>query len=782
MRKRSYGYMKFSPLLIAVILTLSTAMTGSTQVKRNYTISGTIENSESGEVLIGATVIVTDLKSVGASSNAYGFYSITIPEGVHAFRVQYLGYKFLTDTVDLDRDMVKNFELTPEPLTEREVVVSGEHANANVTSTKISANDLQVRQLKSIPVLLGEKDVMKTIQLLPGIMAAGEGSTGFYARGGGADQNLILLDEAPVYNPSHVLGYLSIFNSDAIKDVSVMTGGIPAEYGGRLSSVVDIRTDDGSDKTFGATGGIGLLDSRLTLDGPIVKDKGSFIVSGRRTYADLFLRLSSDTTINRVRLYFYDLNAKVNYSFGEHDRVFLSGYFGRDNFSYPNVFGFNWGNATATLRWNHIFGDKFFSNTSLIYSDYAYANDVGASPDQFEITSGIQDVNLKSDFQYFMNPRNTIRFGADFIYHTFLPGSITSGPGITLNDVSVEKKFGLENALYVSDDATLLPEFKLNYGLRLSSFSLLGPGSVFTYNSEGNPIDTMNYGSGKFIKTYFSFEPRLTATLVLSDVSSIKSSYTRTVQYLHLLSNSTSTNPSDLWVPSTNNVPPEYADQVDLGYFRNLDDNEYESSLVLYYKNMMNLIDYKNGADLRLNPTVESLLLFGRGWSYGVEFMLKKKFGSLTGWIAYTLSRTEEQFAQIDNGQPFPATQDRTHDVSIVLVYDLNARWSFGATWVYYTGNAITFPSGNYMIGGRLVPYYTSRNGYRMPSYNRLDLSVTWNINEHSNLNLSVYNAYDRMNPYAITFQQVPGNPNQTETLQTTIFPIIPSITYNFKF
>lgn len=774
--------MKFSSLLIAAILTLSTAMTGSTQVKKTYTISGTIENSESGEVLIGATVIVTDLKSVGASSNAYGFYSITIPEGVHTFRVQYLGYKFLTDTVDLDRDMVKNFELTPEPLTEREVVVSGEHANANVTSTKISANDLQVRQLKSIPVLLGEKDVMKTIQLLPGIMAAGEGSTGFYARGGGADQNLILLDEAPVYNPSHVLGYLSIFNSDAIKDVSVMTGGIPAEYGGRLSSVVDIRTDDGSDKTFGATGGIGLLDSRLTIDGPIVKDKGSFIVSGRRTYADLFLRLSSDTTINRVRLYFYDLNAKVNYSFGEHDRLYLSGYFGRDNFSYPNVFGFSWGNATGTLRWNHIFGDKFFSNTALIYSDYAYANDVGASPNQFEITSGIRDVNLKSDFQYFMNPGNTIRFGADFIYHTFLPGSITGGPGITLNDVSVEKKFGLENALYASDDATLLPEFKLNYGLRLSSFSLLGPGSVFTYNSEGNPADTMDYGSGKFIKTYFSFEPRLTATLVLNDLSSIKSSYTRTVQYLHLLSNSTSTNPSDLWVPSTNNVPPEYADQVDLGYFRNLDDNEYESSLVLYYKNMLNLIDYKNGADLRLNPTVESLLLFGRGWSYGVEFMLKKKFGRLTGWIAYTLSRTEEQFAQIDNGQPFPATQDRTHDVSIVLVYDLDPRWSFGATWVYYTGNAITFPSGNYMIGGRLVPYYTSRNGYRMPPYNRLDLSVTWKINEHSNLNLSVYNAYDRMNPYAITFQPVPGNPNQTEALQTTIFPIIPSITYNFKF
>ena len=772
-----------SPFLpLVAILLISFTLASPAQVKKNYTISGTIESSESGEVLIGATVIISELKSVGASSNAYGFYSITIPEGVYVFRVQYLGYRVLKDTIDVNRDVVKNFSLMPEPLTEREVVISGEHANANVTSTRISANDLQVRQIKTIPVILGEQDVLKTIQLLPGIMGAGEGSTGFYARGGGADQNLILLDEAPVYNPSHALGYLSIFNSDAIKDVTVMTGGIPAQYGGRLSSVVDIRTNDGNDKVFGGTGGIGLLDSRLTLDGPIVKDKGSFIVSGRRTYADLFLRLSRDTTINRVRLYFYDLNAKVNYSFGEHDRVFLSGYFGRDNFSYPNVFGFNWGNGTGTLRWNHIFGDKFFSNTSLIYSDYSYANDIGASPNQFEITSGIRDVDLKSDLQYFMNPGNTVRFGADFIYHTFLPGSITGGPGITLNNVSVEKKFGLESALYVSDDASLLPDIKLDYGLRASSFSLLGPGSIFTYNSEDNPVDTLNYGPGKFIKTFFSLEPRVTATLVLNDESSVKSSYTRTVQYLHLLSSSTSTNPSDLWVPSTNNVPPEYADQVDLGYFRNFDDNEYESSLVLYYKNMQNLIDYKNGADLQLNPTVESLLLFGRGWSYGAEFMLKKKFGPLTGWVAYTLSRTEEQFAQINNGAPFPATQDRTHDVSIVLVYDLNSKWSFGATWVYYTGNAITFPSGNYMIGGRLVPYYTSRNGYRMPPYHRLDLSVTWNINEHSDLNLSIYNVYDRMNPYAITFQQVPGNPNQTEAVQTTIFPIIPSVTYNFKF
>ncbi len=769
-------------LSLSLLISLLLCLTAEGQVRRNVTISGTIENSESGEVLIGANVIVMGQKSVGASSNAYGFYSLTLPEGVYVLRVQYLGYKPTIDTVRLSDNTRKNFSLAPEPLTEEEVVVSGERANANVTSTRISANDLQVKQLKTIPVILGEQDVMKTIQLLPGIMGAGEGSTGFYARGGGADQNLVLLDEAPVYNPSHVLGYLSVFNSDAIKDVTVMTGGVPAQYGGRLSSVVDIRTDDGSNKTFGAKGGIGLLDSRLTLDGPIVKDKGSFIVSGRRTYADLFLRLSKDTTVNRVRLYFYDLNAKVNYSLGGRDRIFLSGYFGRDNFSYPNIFGFNWGNATGTLRWNHIFGDKFFSNTSLIYSDYAYANDIGASPNQFEITSGIEDVNLKTDFQYFMNPENTLQFGADFIYHTFLPGTITSGPGITLNNVSVEKKFGLENALYVSDEWAVLQRLKVTYGLRLSSFSLLGPGSIFDYNSDGNPIDTLTYPSGKFIKTFFSLEPRLSAVFVINDASSIKSSYTRTVQYLHLLSNSTSTSPSDLWVPSTNNVPPEYADQVDLGYFRNFSENEYESSLVIYYKNMQNLIDYKNGADLQLNPTVESLLLFGRGWSYGLEFMLKKKFGKLTGWIAYTLSRTEEQFAQINNGQPFPATQDRTHDISVVLMYNLNEKWNFGATWVYYTGNAITFPSGNYTIGGKLVPYYTSRNGYRMPVYHRLDLSVTWNINEHSDLNLSIYNAYDRMNPYAITFKQSPNNPNQTEAVQTTIFPIIPSLTYDFKF
>jgi hypothetical protein len=774
--------MRVSQFIIAAITLLALALESPAQVKRNFTFSGSIKNSETGEVLIGATVVVRALKNVGASSNAYGFYSVTLPEGIYRVNVQYLGFKTRIDTINLDHDQTINFALEPQPITEDEVIVSGEHHNANVTSTNISSNNLQVQQVKAIPVILGEQDILKTIQFLPGIEAAGEGSTAFYARGGGADQNLIVLDEAPVYNPSHILGFMSIFNSDAINDVTVITGGIPAEYGGRLSSVVDIRTDDGNNKQFGATGGIGLLDSRLTIDGPIVRDQGSFIVSGRRTYADLFLRLSKDTTVNRVRMYFYDLNAKANYDFGDKDRVFLSGYFGRDNFNYPDVFGFNWGNATATLRWNHIFGDQFFSNTSLIYSDYEYTNDVGSSPNQFEITAGIRDENFKTDFQYFMSSGNTMSFGVNAIYHTFFPGAITSGPASSINSLAIQNKYALEDAAYISDQESILSNLNINFGLRVSSFTLLGPGTVFSYDNLGDILDTASYSTGKAIKTYVSLEPRIALTFILDQENSIKTSFDRTAQYLHLLTNSTSTNPSDLWIPSSNNVPPEYADQVDLGYFRNFDDNQYEASLVLYYKLMQNQIDYRNGADLQLNPTVESLLLYGTGWSYGAELLVKKKVGPIAGWISYTLSRTQEKFAQINNGNPFPATQDRTHDFSIVITYNYNDTWTFGATWVYYTGNAVTFPSGNYMIDGRLVPYYTSKNSYRMPAYSRLDLSATWTINKHSNLNFSVYNAYDRQNAYSITFRQNPDNPSQTQAVQTTIFPILPSVTYNFNF
>ncbi len=767
-------------LVLLILLALLVPDRGMGEDK--YSLNGTIKSAENGEILIGAYVIVKELKGVGSSSNAYGFYSLTIPEGRYTLLVQYLGYRILADTVLVNRSQTINFELTPEAIKVGEVVVSGERSDANVTSTQMSESKLEMREVRSIPVLLGERDILKTIQLLPGVKSAGEGNTGFYARGGGVDQNLILLDEAPVYNPSHALGYLSVFNADAVKDVKLITGGIPAEYGGRLSSVLDIRTNDGNMKEFGASGGVGLIATRLTLQGPIVADEGSYLVSARRTYADMFLKLSSDTLINRTSLYFYDLNAKANYKLGEKDRIFLSGYFGRDNFNYPDVIGFNWGNAAATARWNHIFGEQFFANTTLTFSDYTYANTVGAATNQYEITSGIKDFNLKADFQYFIGSHNSVKFGMNAIYHTFFPGAVTAGPTSFTNTIALENKQALENALYASHEFEIIPDIAINYGLRLSSFSLLGPAHLYTYDSYGDIESAAAYPSGKFITTYTSLEPRFAATALLNESSSIKASYNRTAQYLHLLSNSTTTNPSDLWVPSTNNIKPQYADQVALGYFRNFEDNAFEASLEVYYKSMQNLIDYRNGADLQLNPNVESLLLFGKGWSYGAEFLLRKKVGPLTGWIGYTLSQTREQFDEINQGQVFPARQDRTHDVSVVVVYDLNSTWNLSAVWVYNTGNAVTFPAGNYWIDRRLVPYYTERNAYRMPAYHRLDLSATWKLGEKSSLNFSVYNAYNRMNAYAIYFRQMKSDPTKTEAVQITLFPFIPSVTYNFAF
>jgi hypothetical protein len=772
----------FASVLLPCAVLLCSDPTGGAIAQERVTLSGNIKNAENGEALIGAYVVVKELKNTGASTNAYGFFSLTIPPGRYTVLVQYLGYRVLTDSIDLSGARTRNFALVPEPIAVGEVVVSGERSDKNVTSTVMSSNKLETREIKSIPVLLGEKDILKTIQLLPGVQSAGEGNTGYYARGGGLDQNLILLDEAPIYNPSHALGYLSVFNSDAIKDVTLITGGIPAEYGGRLSSVLDIRTNDGNMKEYGASGGIGLLAARLTLQGPIVKDEGSFMISARRTYADMFLKLSSDTTINRTSLYFYDLNAKANYTLGEKDRVYLSGYMGRDNLDYPDVIGLQWGNATATARWNHVFGDQFFSNTTLTFSDYTYTNLVGASTSQYTITSGIKDLNGKIDLQYFMNATSMLKFGVNSIYHTFMPGSVTAGPTSSANSVSLEHRYALESAAYVAHELEPLSGLKINYGLRASMFSLMGPGHTLTYDEYGDIIDTASYGSGKTIKTYASFEPRFSATFLIDESSSVKGSYTRTAQYLHLLSNSTTSNPSDLWVPSSNNVKPQFADQVAVGYYRNFGENEFESSVELYYKNMMNLLDYKNGADLQINPTVESLLVFGRGWSYGAEFLIRKRAGRLSGWVGYTWSKTQEQFPQIDKGSVFPARQDRTHDVSVVAIYDLNATWNFSAVWVYNTGNAVTFPGGNYWVDNRLVPYYTSRNGYRMPAYHRLDLSATWKLGERSNLNFSIYNVYNRMNAYAIYFRQNRADPTKTEAVQITLFPIIPSVTYNFNF
>ncbi|MDR3653908.1 MAG: TonB-dependent receptor [Paludibacter sp.] len=751
--------------------------------QQHYTISGYIRDAKTGEDMIGATVSIKELPGKGSVANAYGYYSITLPSGNYQITAQFTGYTPQIQKIDLNKSQKIDFQLTEQANELKEVVVSSQRRNENITKLEMGVQKLDTKDLKNIPVLFGEKDVLKTIQLLPGIQSAGEGSSGFNVRGGTTDQNLILLDEATVYNASHLMGFFSVFNSDAIKDISVYKGNEPAEYGGRLSSVLDIKMNDGNDKKFGVSGGIGLISSRLTLEGPLVKDKGSFIISARRTYADVFLGLSKDTTINKAKLYFYDLNAKANYRIDDKNRIFLSGYLGQDVLGLSNTFGINWGNSTATIRWNHLFSDQLFSNTSLIFSNYNYKININNGI-EMNIISQIQDYSLKQDFQLFAGTNSVLKFGINSAIHHIIPGIITASSSVNLK--SLTNKHAWENALYISHQYKFSTKFSVEYGARLSSFSLIGPGNYYTYDSEGNAVDTATYKTGQFVKTYIYIEPRATFNYVLNPKSSIKASYARNVQNLHLISNSTSGNPTDLWIPSSNNVKPEVADQVSLGYYRNFFDNQYEFFSEIYYKNLQNQIDYKNGAELNFNENVESQLLTGVGRAYGLEVFLKKKYGRFNGWISYTLSRTERKFDLINNGNYYPAKQDRTHDVSIVGMYDLNKRWTFSATWVYNTGNAVTFPTGKYQIDGKTMFYYSNRNANRMPAYHRLDLGATWIIKKtkdfESSWTFSLYNAYGHENAYMITFRDDPNDATKTQAVQTTLFKIVPSFSYNFKF
>jgi hypothetical protein len=641
---------------------------------------------------------------------------------------------------------------------------------------------------------------MKTLQLMPGVKSGGEGSAGFFVRGGSSDQNLILLDEAPVYNASHLLGFFSVFNSDAIKDLNLYKGGMPAEYGGRLSSVMDIKMKDGNSKEMEVSGGIGLISSKLTIEAPIVKNKGSFIISGRRTYADMFLKLSSDEKQRDASLYFYDLNLKANYQINDNNRVFLSGYFGRDNLGFSDVFGFNWGNATGTLRWNHLFNDKLFSNTSFIYSHYNYKIEIGSAG--FKIASKIEDITLKEDFDYFLNDKNKIKFGGSIVHHTFDPGEISSTKEeALLNDTKIENRYSFESALYLSNEQKFGNLFTLTYGLRYSNFTQIGPGEIYSYNEDGDVADTTNYNKMESVVSYNGFEPRVAANYTLSESSSLKASYSRSYQYLHLLSNSSSGNPTDAWMPSSNNIKPEVADQVSLGYFKNLKHNAFEFSIETYYKILDNTIDYKTGAEVTLNPTVEGELLYGQGRAYGVEFFLKKKKGDFTGWISYTLARSENQFKEVNKGSWYPAKQDRTHDVSIVAMYALSERVKLSSSFVFYTGGAVTFPTGKYVIDNQTINLYSDRNGSRMPNYHRMDIGLTLDNKKfkeiknfetgeiekvkkkvESSWNFSLYNVYGRENAYSITFQENEDDPTRTEIIQLSLFKIIPSISYNFKF
>lgn len=767
---------------------------------QDYTISGTLKDGETGEDIIGAKITIKEIPGTGAITNAYGFYSLTLPKGTYTLVYRSLGFANYEEKIELTESITRDIEMVPEGKIFSEVVVSAEKEDENITSAEMGVDKINMKDIENIPVLFGEKDILKTVQLLPGVKPAGEGNAGFYVRGGSADQNLILLDEAPVYNASHLLGFFSVFNSDALKDVKLYKGAAPAEFGGRLSSVMDIQMKDGNSKQFSGTGGIGLISSKLTLEGPIVKDKGSFIVSGRRTYADIFLRLSNNENAQNSTLYFYDLNLKANYKLGAKDRIFASGYFGRDKFGFADQFGFDWGNATGTMRWNHLYSDKLFGNLSVIFSNYNYKIKFGSGEETFQIGSEIQDINIKKDFDYYLNSNNTLKFGMNGIYHTFRPGEIETGSdiGFTLNDV--QERYSFESAAYLQNEQKIKKRWTLIYGLRYSNFTQIGPGDIFSYDNEGQVNDTTVYGDWEKVVTYHGLAPRFSFSFLLNEKSSIKGSAGRSYQYLHLLSNSSASQPTDVWVPSSNNIKPQIADQFSLGYYRNFFDNMLEFSGEVYYKTMQNVIDYRDGAEVTLNPTVEGELLYGIGRAYGIELLLKKRKGRFTGWLTYTLSRSERQFDQINSGEWFAARQDRTHDVSIVGMYNLTERLTVSGTWVFYTGNAVTLPTAKYIIDGQVVNYYSERNGYRMPNYHRADLGLTWYNEKYkivtdaetgeeskvekrfqSNWNFSIYNLYARENAYSISFQENEDT-GETQAVQIALFKIVPSISFNFTF
>ncbi len=772
----------------SVLTLFALCFLGTSVWAQKFTLSGAVKDTKTGEELIGASIRLKATPSVGTVTNEYGFYSLTLEKGSYTLIYDYIGYERVEKTIVLDRNQQLDVPISENAKQLEAVVISAKKQDENIKTAQMGVEKIDVKEISKIPVLFGERDILKTIQLLPGVKSAGEGQSGFFVRGGAVDQNLILLDEAPVYNANHLLGFFSTFNADAIKDATLVKGNAPPQYGGRLSSVLDIKMNEGNNQNMSVSGGIGLISSKLNVEGPIQKDKSSFLVTGRRTYADLFLKLSPDSSISQNKLYFYDLNAKVNYKLSNKDRLFLSGYFGRDKLGFGDAFGIGWGNATGTARWNHVWNDKTFSNTSLIYSNYDYQIKITQGGTNFKINSNIQDLNFKQEFQYFPNPQNSWRFGVNVIRHAIVPGDVTNastdGTGITIDDL--QKRYSLENAIYANNNQKIGEKLEVSYGLRLSMFNVLGGSNYYDIDAKGKILDTLTYAKGDIVKTYMNLEPRLSLAYTLAPSVSVKAAYSRNTQNMHLLTNSTTSSPTDRWISSSNIIKPEIADQVSLGYFQNFAENKYEFSIETYYKTMQNQVDYRDGAQLRANDAVEKELLFGKGRAYGVEFLLKKKTGAFTGWIAYTLAKTERQIEGVNGGNWYNARQDRTHDLAVVGIYQINPKWTVSGTWVYQTGNAVTFPSGKYQVNNQVQFYYTERNGYRMPAYHRLDFSATRQLKKRkrweSELSFSVYNAYARQNAYSIDFRANKDDPTKTEAVQTSLFKAIPSVSYNFKF
>jgi hypothetical protein len=771
----------------------------------NYTISGYVQDNESGENLIGVSIYDKNTFK-GTVTNQYGFYSLTLGQGKYDITFSFIGLESVTKNITLSKDVRINISLESNSILTDEVIVTGEKLDKNVTSSNMSQVKIEVNNIKQLPVIFGEVDVLKSAQLLPGITSNGEGSSGLYVRGGGPDQNLILLDEAVVYNASHLFGFFSVFNADAIKNINIIKGGMPAEYGGRLSSVLDITMKDGNNKKYELDGGLGLLSSRLTLQGPIQKNKSSFIISSRRTYIDVL----SKPFLNKIDpetgepnafagsgYYFYDLTTKINYRISDKDRLYLSGYFGRDVFSFVNsdngfAIEIPWGNATGSLRWNHLFNDKLFMNTSLIFSDYRFEFNLAQSDFEFKIFSGINDWNTKVDFLYQPNQRHTIKFGTNYTYHEFTPGNATGRAGdVEFAQDEIFRQYSNEGAIYFSDDFELSDDIKINAGLRYSSFQHNGDVSLFNYIKNDLTLSSDNYRH---------IEPRLSLRYKLNTTSSIKAAYTENYQYVHLASTSSVSLPTDLWVPSSSGIKPKFARQYALGYFKNLNDNMYETSLEAYYKEMTNLIEYREGylPEDNTNSSGDDSFTFGDGESYGIEVLLKKIKGKTTGWIGYTLSKTTRYFDEVNNGIPFPAKYDRRHDLSITATHKLSKSWVLSGVFVYASGNSITLPTERYVIGGDIYTQFTSRNGFRVDPYHRMDIGATYtpskkNKKFKSSWNFSIYNVYSRKNPYFIYFaleglddngenQNIQNGNVEPKAYQVSIFPILPSITWNFNF
>lgn len=782
-------------LIFSLIWGILAAMPALAQQK--FTVSGYVKDSLSGESLIGASISING-KGRGVNSNSYGFFSITLPKDTYEITISYAGYETNRFSLQLDRDQQINKFLAPRATTNEEVVVYARKKDGNVRNAQMGKIDLSMSQVKSLPVLFGEVDIIKTLQLLPGVRNAGEGNAGFYVRGGGPDQNLIMLDDAVVYNSGHLFGFFSIFNSDAIKNVSLIKGGMPAQYGGRLSSVLDIAMKDGNMKKIEVEGGLGLIASRLSIQGPIKKDKASFIISARRTYIDALVKpfVKKSSSFYGSGYYFYDLNTKVNYKFSDKDRLYLSGYFGRDVFDFKNnqrSFSANipWGNATATVRWNHLFHQKLFTNTTLVFNDYNFAFNAVQNNLAFQVSSGIKDLTAKFDMDYYPNPQHKVRWGLQYTHHTFKPNLVSGKTdSIDFTPNNAQKKFANEVGLYLQDDWSVTDKFQVSAGLRYTGFAQVGAYTDYERDANGNKTDSTVYGRGKTVKQYGGLEPRLTLRYSLSDNSSIKGSITRNFQYIHLVSNAGSTLPTDLWVPSTLRVRPQISWQYAAGYFHNFADNKYEASVELYYKQMENQIEYREGYTPSLKDPEEEFV-FGDGWSYGSEFFVRKNSGRFTGWVGYTLSWTWRKFADLNNGETYKARYDRRHDISMVGAYELNKKWKLSSVFVYGTGSATTLPERFYIISGVLTQEYSRINQYRLAAYHRLDFSATYTPVQKkprkvkSSWVFSIYNVYSRLNPYFIYYDQTGSAYDGTlkvEAKQVSLFPIIPSVTWNFKF